>query len=275
MRKKRETKYVTIKDVAEKADVSIATVSRVLNNGRVRPERKRRVLDAMNELNYMPNNSARNLASVNATKRVSLVIPSLASFYIPFVEGFKSGLTIYKYEAVIETFDNNRASFDDICSRQEANAEVRGILQFAEKKELINKTVISMLETNEAFNYEISDELLNEKVGLYFPTDGIVSHFFNDVVFTGEKAESINLEDASQYDVIITNHIDTAFALINKGYTGKIKTIETATNVSVAYPNIETLALDMYGLGVYVSRTIIKNINEEEIENQKINITVK
>lgn len=275
MRKKRETKYVTIKDVAEKAEVSIATVSRVLNNGRVRPERKRRVLDAMNELNYMPNNSARNLASVNATKRVSLVIPSLASFYIPFVEGFKSGLTIYKYEAVIETFDNNQASFEDICSRQEANAEVRGIVQFAEKKELINKTVISMLENNEAFNYNIADELLSEKVGLYFPSDQIVSHYFNDVVFAGQKAQSIKLEDANNYDVIITNHIDTAFALINNGYTGKIKTIETATNVSVAYPNIETLALDMYGLGVYVSRTIIKQINEEEIENQKINITVK
>ncbi len=275
MRKKRETKYVTIKDVAEKAEVSIATVSRVLNNGRVRPERKRRVLDAMNELNYMPNNSARNLASVNATKRVSLVIPSLASFYIPFVEGFKSGLTIYKYEAVIETFDNNQASFDDICSRQEANAEVRGIVQFAEKKELINKTVISMLENNEAFNYDIADELLSEKVGLYFASDQIVSHYFNDVVFAGQKAQTIKLEEANNYDVIITNHIDTAFALINNGYTGKIKTIETATNVSVAYPNIETLVLDMYGLGVYVSRTIIKQINEEEIENQKINITVK
>ncbi|WOO87336.1 LacI family DNA-binding transcriptional regulator [Mollicutes bacterium LVI A0039] len=275
MRKKRETKYVTIKDVALKADVSIATVSRVLNNGRVKPERKRRVLDAMSELNYMPNNSARNLASVNATKRVSLVTPSLASFYVPFIEGFKSGLAIYKYEGVIEIFNNDEALFEEISGRQESNAEVRGIVQFAPKKELINKIVISMLEPNSDFVYNISDELKNSNIGLYFNGDTQIHDFFNDVIFSEVKTTDVDLEKALDYDVIITNHIDSAFALINKGYTGKIKTVEKATNVSITYPNIETLALDMYGLGVYVSRSVIKEINEEEIENKTITLEIK
>ncbi len=275
MRKKRETKYVTIKDVAEKADVSIATVSRVLNNGRVRPERKRRVLDAMNELNYMPNNSARNLASVNATKRVSLVTPSLESFYIPFVEGFKFGLSIYKYEGVIETFNNDVSAFEDICSRQEANAEVRGIIQFAPKKELINKNVISMLEANAGFNYEVSEELKSSKVGLYFTNDRYVHDFFDQVVFADIDSKDVELDSVNEFDVIITNHIDTAFALINAGYKGIIRTVETATNVTVAYPNIQSLNFDLYGLGVFVSRAIIKEVNETEIENQVMNITIK
>lgn len=275
MRKKRETKYVTIKDVAEKADVSIATVSRVLNNGRVRPERKRRVLDAMNELNYMPNNSARNLASVNATKRVSLVTPSLESFYIPFVEGFKFGLSIYKYEGVIETFNNDVSTFEDICSRQEANAEVRGIIQFAPKKDLINKNVISMLEANTGFNYEVSEELKSSKVGLYFTNDRYVHDFFDQVVFAEIDSKDVELDSVNEFDVIITNHIDTAFALINAGYKGIIRTVETATNVTVAYPNIQSLNFDLYGLGVFVSRAIIKEVNETEIENQVMNITIK
>lgn len=275
MRKKRETKYVTIKDVAEHAEVSIATVSRVLNNGRVRPERKRRVLDAMSELNYMPNNSARNLASVNATKRVSLVTPSLASFYIPFVEGFKEGLSLYKYEGVIETFNNDQATFEDICSRQEANAEVRGIVQFTHKKELINKNVISMLDVNNDFDYVVDESLKNAKVGLFFENDTNIHDFFNNVIFESQETPDATLENTSDFDIIITNHIDTAFALINSGYTGTIKTIERATNVSVAYPNIETLALDMYGLGVYVSRAIIKEINEEEVENKALPINIR
>ncbi len=275
MRKKRETKYVTIKDVAEHADVSIATVSRVLNNGRVRPERKRRVLDAMSELNYMPNNSARNLASVNATKRVSLVTPSLASFYIPFIEGFKFGLSIYKYEGVIETFNNDPATFEDICSRQESNAEVRGIVQFTHKKELINKNVISMLEQNNEFTYAVDEALTTKKVGLFFENEQVIHDFFNDVVFSGQDTADVNLDNVNDFDIIITNHIDSAFALINAGYKGIIKTIERATNVSVAYPNVETLVLDMYGLGVFVSRAIIKDINEEEIETEAIKITIK
>lgn len=275
MRKKRETKYVTIKDVAEHADVSIATVSRVLNNGRVRPERKRRVLDAMSELNYMPNNSARNLASVNATKRVSLVTPSLASFYIPFIEGFKFGLSIYKYEGVIETFNNDPATFEDICSRQESNAEVRGIVQFTHKKELINKNVISMLEQNNEFTYAVDEALTTKKVGLFFENEQVIHDFFNDVVFSGQDTADVNLDNVNDFDIIITNHIDSAFALINAGYKGIIKTVERATNVSVAYPNVETLVLDMYGLGVFVSRAIIKDINEEEIETEAIKITIK
>lgn len=275
MRKKRETKYVTIKDVAEEAEVSIATVSRVLNNGRVRTERKRRVLDAMSNLNYMPNNSARNLASVNATKRVSLVVPSLQSFYIPFIEGFKSGLSLYKYEGVIETFNYDDAAFIDICERQKSNAEVRGIVQFTPLRELRNKNVISMLADNSEFEYKIDEGLMQTKLGLYFPTDKFVRSFFGDVVFANGEAEVTELESASGYDTIITNRIDTAFELINNGYTGKIKTIEKAQNVTVAFPQIETLNLDLYALGLYVSRYIIKDINEEDMQNAKISVDVK
>jgi LacI family transcriptional regulator len=57
-------KRVTIKDVAKKAGLSITTVSLVLNNkGRVGEETRRKVLQAIEELGYYPERSARNLAS--------------------------------------------------------------------------------------------------------------------------------------------------------------------------------------------------------------------
>ena len=47
---------VTIKQLAEVCGVSRGTVDRVLNNrGNVKPEKRKRVLDAMRELNYQPN----------------------------------------------------------------------------------------------------------------------------------------------------------------------------------------------------------------------------
>ncbi len=53
---------VKIKDVAQAADVSIATVSYVLNNSApVSEETRRRVMDAANRLGYRPNSTARNL----------------------------------------------------------------------------------------------------------------------------------------------------------------------------------------------------------------------
>jgi DNA-binding LacI/PurR family transcriptional regulator len=53
---------VTLKDVAQKAGVSYQTVSKVLNSrGQVTPETEARIHQAVRELNYKPNVSARNL----------------------------------------------------------------------------------------------------------------------------------------------------------------------------------------------------------------------
>jgi len=55
---------VSMKDVAQKAGVSTATVSHVINKTRfVRVETKKKVLDAMKELNYYLNSAARSLRS--------------------------------------------------------------------------------------------------------------------------------------------------------------------------------------------------------------------
>ena len=51
-----------IKDVARRAGVGVATVSRVINNsGYVSEETKDKIEKAMKELDYMPNELARNL----------------------------------------------------------------------------------------------------------------------------------------------------------------------------------------------------------------------
>lgn len=66
-------KKVTISDVARRADVSKATVSRVLNRPEiVAPEVQARIREAMAELNYAPNRHARALSGVR-TKTVGLL----------------------------------------------------------------------------------------------------------------------------------------------------------------------------------------------------------
>ena len=58
----------TIIDVAKKAGVSIKTVSRVMNNeGRVRAETRRKVRQAMNQLDYTPSAAARQMRSGKST----------------------------------------------------------------------------------------------------------------------------------------------------------------------------------------------------------------
>ncbi|WP_298743768.1 LacI family DNA-binding transcriptional regulator [uncultured Microbacterium sp.] len=58
------TRTASIRDVARAADVSYQTVSRVLNDHpSIRPATKQRVLDAMEELRYRPNQAARALVT--------------------------------------------------------------------------------------------------------------------------------------------------------------------------------------------------------------------
>ena len=67
----------TIRDVAKKASVSVATVSRFVNDtGRVSNETAFRVRAAINELGFRPNAVARNL-SKSHSRTLGVVIPSL------------------------------------------------------------------------------------------------------------------------------------------------------------------------------------------------------
>ena len=65
----------TIRDVAKRAGVGIGTVSRVLNDHTaVREATRQRVLDAIRELNYVPNPIARQL-STGRTMTIGVVAP--------------------------------------------------------------------------------------------------------------------------------------------------------------------------------------------------------
>lgn len=80
----------TISDVAQKADVSVATVSRVLNgSSRVSPETALRVRRAIAELDYRPNLLGRNLRRTKS-ERILVLLPNIANpFYAEIVKGIE------------------------------------------------------------------------------------------------------------------------------------------------------------------------------------------
>jgi LacI family transcriptional regulator len=90
----------TIRDVASKAEVSIATVSRVVNGNRpVHPDIRDRVLKAVEELDYRPNYLARGLRQRN-TCMIGLIIPDNSNpFYAELARaiedaGFAAGYSV-------------------------------------------------------------------------------------------------------------------------------------------------------------------------------------
>ena len=80
----------TIQDIAKKANVSVATVSRVLNNyAHVSKATKKKVEKVMIDLNYLPNAYARGLSSRNSNI-IGVVVPEISN---PFFGGVIKGIS--------------------------------------------------------------------------------------------------------------------------------------------------------------------------------------
>lgn len=80
----------SLKEVADRAKVSIATVSRVINNeSLVNPKTKAKVDVAIKELNYSPNRVAQRLRNSNSRKQlIGLVLPDIQNpFYVDVIRG--------------------------------------------------------------------------------------------------------------------------------------------------------------------------------------------
>ena len=92
----------SIKDVAKMAGVSIATVSRVLNDiDVVNEDTKEKVLNAIKELGYRPNIIARSLKT-QRTKTIGILIPDISSqFYPEIVRGAEDVANIYDYNVIL------------------------------------------------------------------------------------------------------------------------------------------------------------------------------
>ena len=74
-------KRITIYDVAKEADVSLATVSRVINNrGYISEKTKKRVHEVMDELGYQPNEIARSLTK-QKSNTIGVIVPHISHPY--------------------------------------------------------------------------------------------------------------------------------------------------------------------------------------------------
>src|SRR5690625_1985149 len=100
---------ITIYDVAREANVSMATVSRVVNgNPNVKPATRKKVLNTIEQLGYRPNAVARGLASKKTTT-VGAIIPDISSiFFSELARGIEDIATMYKYNIILSNSDQNK-----------------------------------------------------------------------------------------------------------------------------------------------------------------------
>jgi LacI family transcriptional regulator len=79
------TGQVTIKDIARKLNISVSTVSRALRDmPEIHPDTKKAILKLAEELDYQPNQLAKNLAK-SSTKTIGVIVPNLSYYFFSAV----------------------------------------------------------------------------------------------------------------------------------------------------------------------------------------------
>jgi LacI family transcriptional regulator len=99
-----------ILDVALKAKVSIATVSRVVNNSshKVNPTTRKNVLKVIRELDYRPNALAKGLL-MKKTMTIGIIIPDISNpYYAEIVRGIQDMADQFGYAIILLNTDRNQ-----------------------------------------------------------------------------------------------------------------------------------------------------------------------
>ena len=128
----------TIYDIAKAADVSIATVSRVINDtGRVKNKTRERVLRIADEMGYHPQAFAQGLAS-KKKNTLAVVVPVISNyFFMEVLAGIQDQLTNHDFELNIINIKSDEDLFSQIehlLRRQIAEGYIFISIHFSDKQ---------------------------------------------------------------------------------------------------------------------------------------------
>ncbi len=165
----------SMRDVAKKSNVSVATVSHVLNNTRfVAEETRQRVMDAIDELGYSPDPLARSFKT-GKRNLVGFIVPDIANpFWAAIIEEVENVLSMKGQKLIIAN------------TKEKENREVENIRMLASG--IVDGLIIASTLTD----YHLIEKLVPEKFPMVFldrivpncPCDTIVSSDY-DAMYKG------------------------------------------------------------------------------------------
>ncbi|MDA3956347.1 LacI family DNA-binding transcriptional regulator [Oceanispirochaeta sp.] len=158
---------VTVKDVAEKAGVSTATVSRVLNGDlKVRPDTAEKVQKAVSLLGYRMNQVARSLKT-RRTHTIGIIAPEFRNdFFMSIVTGIEDTLKQIDFSVIL-------------CSSRENLKEEENRLRLLKEKNVDG--VIIIPGSNRGEHFQIMEEtpiVLVDRLVEGFESDAVLSDNF-------------------------------------------------------------------------------------------------
>ncbi|MGV8979769.1 LacI family DNA-binding transcriptional regulator [Clostridium sp.] len=240
---------VTIKDVAKVAGVSTATVSRVINNNSViSTDTLERVKKVMKEMNYFPNNIARNFANQH-TYNITLIfdMDNLNAFENPFFYqiqyGIEKVICSRGYNMVIAN-EKTMVNRENELNRMILEKRSDGIIipSFILKKSIVKRMeeqkfpFVVIGEPDSSFNVNWVD--INNKMAGYIATEHLIKNGYKRIAFiAGNMSDKFNENRLKGYVKAMKHYnIDYSRDMIIEGVSGNdegYKTMNKLLNVSL------------------------------------------
>lgn len=218
---------ITIVEIAKLANVSIATVSRIINNtGKVNSEKKKKVLELIEEYNYKPNMIAKALQS-SKSSTVGFIVPHINSpfyaqiFYETELIAREEGYTLILCNSESDKQHESSILNTLISTNVRAIVFMGGRLddmesakKYIRELETINKEIpiiagvdVPGLECIQIFQEQRSStkKLLEHLASLGYKDVALLGGYFN--VRTTEKRREEILENADDFGINIRREI--------------------------------------------------------------------
>jgi len=228
-----------IKDVAKKASVSTATVSRVLNNKpTVTEENRRKVLKAIEELNYTPNIHARAFR-MKRSLTVGMILPNLSNPHFPLMlKGAEEELRSKNYNLIIVNSDGI-IKYEKEALNALRNKHVDGILFIGSVYDktvdnLISKINLPLVLLGRRWSKSLPSVSINNfesmmKVFEYLYETGHRNYLYlggpSNISSSSDREKAANAFKLSKNDVSIT--IERGQFTYDSGYERAIKALST------------------------------------------------
>ncbi|MFD1388932.1 LacI family DNA-binding transcriptional regulator [Oceanobacillus oncorhynchi subsp. oncorhynchi] len=193
---------VTIRDIAKKAEVSVATVSRIINNkGAASAETIARVNKIIEEMNYKPNSIAKSL-SKKKSNLIALLIPTLNNPFFPeLVREIEMAANQMGFQVYLCNSDDNREKveyyLEAMADNYVAGAIINSLKVTAEDLHTLEKSGIPIITIDRAsFEHPYSSISVSHRIGAAKAAAHLLhdSKHQNIVFISGPKEEKSSLD---------------------------------------------------------------------------------
>jgi LacI family transcriptional regulator len=224
--KKNHPKFATIKDVAKMANVSIYTVSRVVNNqGGVSETAETKVKEAIAALEYRPNIIARALKG-RATKSLGLIIPSIENpVFPPLVKVIENTANKYGFTTILCISDGilekEKQHLELLIEKQVDGIIFNAMGGYHKGFEIVNRTHTPIIVIGRKIEgFETSNVSVNNFHGGYLACEYLIKTGMKNIaILLGQLEASSAMEDRFEgYKAALKNyHIEYNENLVVKG----------------------------------------------------------